>query len=217
MCGRFDLQLPAEKLGVIYGADLALIGAWRPRYNVAPTQTVPLLLETSSGRVFRLARFGLTPSWSSQPQRQIINLRAETMQHKPFFRQQLTTHRCIIPATGFFEWQTSADRTKTPFRFSPTDRETFSLAGIWEEQSNRTMTFAIVTGPPNELLQPIHNRMPLILDHRRLDVWLNPTTAPDEIFGMMTVFPADQMRVQQVSKDVNNPANDTSAVVAPIN
>jgi len=214
------MQIPAEKLGKIYQADIAHITDFEPRYNVAPAQKVPVLFGHADERMFELVRFGMTPKWWKQKSRQLINLRRDTLQEKPFFRRQLEHSRCILPVTGFFEWQAQKDGPKTPFRFAPQKNETFSLGCIWETDEidgEPVQSFAIITTAPNELIKPIHDRMPLIIEDDGLETWLNPDTELKDLLNIMSVYPKNKMRAYEVSRAINNPANDTPDVAEPAN
>ncbi|MFC1638751.1 SOS response-associated peptidase [Patescibacteria group bacterium] len=217
MCGRFDIQLPPERLGKLYQADIAAIEDYTPRYNVAPSQFVPALFG-DAGRTFDFARFGMRPKWLKLGSRDLINLRRETVSEKPFFRRLLESNRCVVPVTGFFEWQGRAGN-RVPYRFVPSDTETFPLACVWSTdlvQAKKLTTFAVLTGPPNEKMKPVHDRMPVILDPERLDAWLAPDTPLKEVEAALKVFPAGRMDSHRVSTQVNSPANDSPDVVAPL-
>jgi putative SOS response-associated peptidase YedK len=216
MCGRFDIQLPAEMLGKIYQADIANIEDFTPRFNVAPTQFAPIVFGDDE-RELDFARFGMHPDWFKQRNRDLINLRRESLIEKPFFRRQLKRNRCIVPVTGFFEWQRVGNR-KTPFRFHPAEDELFSLAGIWEIdlfRGQKTPSFAIVTGPPNSKMKHVHERMPVILNDDDVEGWLSPETSIEELIDMMGVLPDDEMEYHRVSTEVNSPQNDYPSLVEP--
>jgi len=216
MCGRFDIQLPAEMLGKIYQADISNIEDFMPRFNVAPTQFAPVLFSDGE-REFDFARFGMHPEWFKFRSRDLINLRKETLIEKPFFQSQLERNRCILPATGFYEWKQNGVR-KTPFRFRPTSDELFSLACIWEVDTyhgKKTPSFAIITGPPNGVMTPIHDRMPAILKDDDVSRWLDPDTSIQDLLKMMSPYPDSGMECYRVSPRLNNPQNDDPSLVEP--
>ncbi len=216
MCGRFDIQLPAEMLGRLYQADIGEIADFTPRFNVAPTQFAPVLFGDGA-REFQFARFGMHPEWFKQRGRDLINLRKETLLEKPFFRRQLERSRCILPASGFYEWQKTG-RTKTPFRFRPAEDEVFSLACVWEVDTyhgQKTASFAIITGPANAKMKPIHDRMPVILKDDSVAGWLDPAASLDSLVDMMGRYPESAMDGYRVSTRVNNPENDDPSLIEP--
>ncbi|HEY9656670.1 MAG TPA: SOS response-associated peptidase, partial [Crinalium sp.] len=183
MCGRFSLTQSANALAETF--QLETLPEWTPRYNVAPTQAVlAIAAAPAHSRQVRLFRWGLVPSWAKDLTigAKLINARAETVAEKPSFRVAFKQRRCLILADGFYEWHRIDRKTKQPYYFQLADRQPFAFAGLWERwQGDDTVveTCTILTTQANELLQPIHDRMPVILAPEEYDRWLDPTATPD--------------------------------------
>ena len=190
MCGRFTLRTPHTKLLERFGA------AVQPRYNVAPTQLVLIVRALGNERELVPMRFGL-----AGPQGQLINARSETAAKKPTFRDSYRERRCLVPADGFYEWQ-RIGKQKQPFFIAMKDQSGIAFAGLWQGDA-----FAILTTEANELLAPLHDRMPVILDPEDYDLWLDPTTRLDQLPALKP-YPADRMEAFPVNPRVNNAAND---------
>ncbi len=217
MCGRFALMTPTETLLEQFGVtqtslDLAQVG---PRYNVAPTQPVLAVRSTavSPHRELTFLRWGLVPSWAKEIRSgaPLINARAETVAEQPVFRAAFKRRRCLLPADGFYEWQKQPDG-KQPMYIEMMDKRPFALAGLWEiwhdSDGSRVESCTILTITPNELMAPIHNRMPVILDSADYDQWLNPGPRPEDDLHLLRPYPAEKMRAYPVSTWVNSPAHD---------
>jgi putative SOS response-associated peptidase YedK len=180
VCGRYRLsrrkQLVDEYFGCVSGEE-----DWNPRYNVAPTQSVPVIRQNSKEpvRELSLVRWGLIPSWATDPSvaARMINARSETANVKPAFRDALKSRRCLIPADGFYEWQRMG-KTKQPFCFEAAEGELFAFAGIWDRwrdsSGHAVETCSILTTTPNAVTPAVHDRMPVILDPDTYDLWLDP-------------------------------------------
>ncbi len=212
MCGRFTYLLEWEEL-----RQLMLLPApeppegYRTSYNLAPTQRAPVVRVGEDGaREAVMLRWGLAPHWMDDPGRGPINARLETAGEKPMFRSAMRRRRCIVPATGFFEWERRGDGSKRPWHFHPADGPAFALAGLWERH-DEFETFAILTTAPNEVVERVHNRMPVILPEELHEAWLSPEGEAPEIPG----FPADRMEAEAISRRVNSPRNDDPSVLAP--
>lgn len=220
MCGRFDLHEDPMTLARRYKADAEQVALWVPHYNVAPTANVPVLFGDGGEREFQFARWGLQPEWYVKkfgPHKQQINARAETLRDKPYYRKQMEERRCILPVTGYYEWQKSPSG-KLPYRFAPSDGGTFSLACIWEVDAvhgTDQVTFAIVTTTANALMRPVHDRMPVSLDDAGVTAWLDTGTPTAELVELMAAPMEGGMRAYRVSRDVNNPANDRPDLIEP--
>jgi putative SOS response-associated peptidase YedK len=212
MCGRFVNIEKFEKLAVNYSAKPFKGQEWHGSYNIAPTQMIPVIVEEPEGRELRLMKWGLVPFWAKDAKigNSMINARAETIKDKPGFRDSFKNKRCIIPAHGFFEWRklTSA---KEPYYFSPQEGM-FSLAGLWSAwvspENIELETCTIVTTDANKIVKPIHDRMPVILEHNSMATWLSPTTKPKELLEILLPCPDEQMKCFAVSKMVNSPKNN---------
>jgi len=222
MCGRYRLsrrkQLVAEYFDSPGDDD------WSPRYNVAPTQPVPVIRQhpKEPKRVFSLMRWGLIPSWakdiSGSPG--MINARSETAATKPAFRDPLRFRRCLIPADGFYEWRRTG-ATKQPFCFEINEGDLFAFAGLWDgwrDPSGQWLkSCSILTTTPNAVTAPIHDRMPVILKKDDYDLWLDPgMTSVEAIADLLKPFDANLMRSYAVTTRINHVANDDEICSAPI-
>lgn len=218
MCGRFALGIPPKRLEEYFGT--ANQPQYEPRWNVAPTQLVPVVLLEGDTRVFRMLQWGLVPFWAKDPaigSRQ-INARAETVPEKPAFRAAFRHRRCLIPAQGFYEWK-AAGKTREPYFIQRTDGAPLALAGLyehWEGDGRVIDSFAIITGNANELLAPIHERMPVIIAPEEFDLWLgqgHPGTA--ELLPLLLPYPARELAMRKVSDKVNSVRIDDPTLIAP--
>ncbi|MCZ6603891.1 MAG: SOS response-associated peptidase, partial [Alphaproteobacteria bacterium] len=198
MCGRYTLTTPSQAIVDLFALDPGPNLA--PRYNIAPTQAVfAVRLDPSGGREAAQLRWGLVPSWAKDPQigNRMINARAETVREKPSFRSAFKGRRCLIAADGFYEWQKQKPGTKggkQPYWITLADRGPFAFAGLWEHwtdgQGSKLETCTIVTCPANDLVAPIHPRMPVILGPQDHAQWLDPETAPDAAASLLRPYPA---------------------------
>ena len=221
MCGRFSLFSPGELIsrhfGVTIDHDLD------PRYNIAPTQPVAAvrLTQDSAAREFTYLTWGLIPSWAKDPKigSRMINARSETAAEKPSFRAAFKRRRCLIPATGFYEWQRLGER-KQPMFIHAADGNPFGLAGLWEiwhsPDGSVVHSCTILTTEPNELMAPIHNRMPVIIEPEDYSMWLDPGPSPQDALHLMRPYPAQMMEAYPVSTAVNNPRNENPQCIEPI-
>ncbi len=219
MCGRYAIpdtgDIPIRFTGVRIGIDI------KPRYNAAPSQDLPVVVNDGKTHV-ELMRWGLVPFWAKDTNisYKMINARAETLTVKPSFRKALIRQRCIVPAGGFFEWK-QIDREKVPYYIFLKDHSLFGFAGLYDvwhdKQGKELKSYTIITTEPNELLEPIHNRMPVILEKRDEKEWLNPDeTEADRLVKLLHPYPAKEMDAYPVSRLVNAPANDTKEVIEPV-
>ncbi|NOX63767.1 MAG: SOS response-associated peptidase [Chloroflexi bacterium] len=221
MCGRFALVASAQELADLFDLDDAPDPA--PRYNIAPTQPV-LAVRVSPEtreREFALFRWGLIPSWAKDPgmSARMINARAETAAEKPAFRAAFRRRRCLIPATGFYEWRKQPGG-KQPYFVTMQDDRPFAMAGLWEywlgADGSEVASCTILTTQPNELVESLHTRMPVILPKTAFDEWLDPATPPDILRHLLRPYPAEEMLAYPVSRLVNNPANDGPECIEPL-
>ncbi|MBZ5722743.1 MAG: SOS response-associated peptidase [Acidobacteriia bacterium] len=213
MCGRYRLSRRKEFLAEHFGADFADLD-WEPRYNIAPTQPVPVVRRDDRGMTFNvsLMRWGLIPSWAGDTSAPMINARCETAASKPSFREPLQRRRCLIPADGFYEWQRAA-KVKQPFCFEVGEGAIFAFAGLWDRWRDPNgqviESCTILTTTPNELLADVHDRMPVILAADSYDRWLDPTMQDAaSAVGLLKPFDSNLMRRYPVSTRVNLTAND---------
>jgi putative SOS response-associated peptidase YedK len=223
MCGRFTLNIAVDVLTGLFDMVAEPSPPPPPRYNIAPSQ--PLLLvragRAAGSREWAFALWGFIPAWSKDPlpSSGMINARSETAAQKPMFRAAMRRRRCLIPATGFYEWQKLGTR-KQPHLIRMADGSPFAFAGLWDHwigaDGSELETCAILTTEPNELMKPIHNRMPAILPKRDFEEWLDP--AQDNgarAAELLRPYPAGQMDAYPVHPVVNNPRNDSPECVAP--
>jgi putative SOS response-associated peptidase YedK len=223
MCGRYRLsrrkQVVEEYFDTASGEE-----DWTPRYNIAPTQPIPVIRQhpKEAVRELSLVRWGLIPSWAkdSSGAARMINARSETASTKPAFRDALKFRRCLIPADGFYEWQ-KAGRARQPYCFEVNAGELFAFAGLWEgwrDPSGKAVeTCSILTTTPNAVTTAIHDRMPVILDPDSYDLWLDPrmkdaSTAAE----MLKPYNARLMRCYPVSRRINSVAHDDEECSAPV-
>ena len=215
MCGRFTLTFSAEELAEAFELD-EVPASFPPRYNIAPSQPIAAVLKTIEHPVRHLSllRWGLIPSWSKDPAigNRLINARAETVAEKPSFRTAFKRRRCLIPASGFYEWQ-KQERGKQPFYFHLKRKQPFAFAGLWETWQD-IPTGTIITTEANQLSQPIHDRMPVILKPQDYEEWLEPNNQNiAELQSLLKPFLSEEMEIYPVSNQVNNPANDSSECI----
>ncbi|MGB2692258.1 MAG: SOS response-associated peptidase [Thermodesulfobacteriota bacterium] len=223
MCGRFVKKSSKEELRKRFGFNDPNPGVLlEPSYNIAPSQEQPILIVSEDRRILTMMKWGLVPYWSKDPKIgfKMINARSEGIEQKPSFKTPLKRKRCIIMADGFYEWQKSDKKTKTPFYFRLKSGEPFAMAGIWDlwKNGDQTLkTFTIITTTPNELMEPVHNRMPVILNERDETRWLDTEiTNPELVLPLLKPYPSDEMESYKVSSIVNSPKNDIRDCIAAI-
>ncbi|MGB5035813.1 MAG: SOS response-associated peptidase [Blastocatellia bacterium] len=220
MCGRFTLRHRTAAIAERFAVTLLDLDPVEPRYNIAPTQRV-LGISGEPERVATMYRWGLIPFWAKDASigSKLINARSETVAEKPSFRQALAKRRCLIPADGFYEWQ-KGPGGKTPMYIRYRDGRLFAFAGLWEtwrpEEGTPVSTCTVLTTEPNALMGPIHNRMPVILDPKDEAAWLDPETSPSVRLELLRPCAPDEMEAFPVSRRVNSPAVDESALIEPV-
>jgi putative SOS response-associated peptidase YedK len=199
MCGRFALAVEPEALARFVG--LASLPPLEPRYNIAPTQPVLTVLEEHGARVARPLRWGLTVPGVAAP---LINARAETVFDKPAFREAFATRRCLVPASGFYEWERGGGRR--PWLFRPPDAGLLALAALWEPAGPRgEATVCVLTTAANAAVAPVHDRMPVLLAPADFAAWLDPgPTDPARIAPLLEPAPADSIRAVALDGTVSN-------------
>lgn len=220
MCGRYSLTASLSELAQRFEFDSEPEG-FVPRYNVAPTQQV-LTVAGGDARKAGFMRWGLIPSWSKDgpSSRPLINARAETVAEKPSFRGPLKKQRCLVPADGFYEWQ-KVGNAKRPMRITMRSGEPFAFAGLWsvwvDPEGNRIPSCAIITTAANEVLKPIHHRMPVILVEEAEDIWLDTALDDrDALTQLLEPYPDDALEAYEVSRLVNSASNDVPEVTEPL-
>lgn len=223
MCGRFLLAVDPADLQDTF-PHFKFKNPINPRFNIAPSQPV-LVVPNDSTLYADHFLWGLIPAWAKDPSigSRMINARAETLAEKPSFRGPYKTHRCLILANGFYEWQEQPDRkTKVPYFIRLKNGKPFTFAGLWDEwhspDGSQIKSCAIITTNPNSLIAPIHNRMPVILPSSAYSNWLDPSSrSSNTLQDLLIPYPADEMIASPVSTYVNNPANSGSECIAGIN
>lgn len=221
MCGRFTLTTDPGQLQESF-PWLSIPNGITPRYNIAPTQPVAVVPNDGKNRL-DFFNWGLVPSWAKDPSigNKMINARAETLQEKPSFRSAFRRRRCLILADGFFEWRQDAGaKTKTPMYIRLKSEKPFALAGLWERwdspDGSKILSCTIITTEPNELMRPIHNRMPVILPESAYPAWMSPEEVDPAILQPLLVpFSAEAMLAYPISRLVNSPENDVPEVIRP--
>jgi len=220
MCGRFVLENSPEQLMKVY--KLSSLPDLSPRYNVAPSQQIAVVRQQNGGdRELVMMQWGLIPSWAKDPAigYKMINARSETAHEKPPFKQALRSRRCIVPVSGFYEWEKKG-KEKIPHYIHLRDGDIMSLAGIWETwkspEGERLETCTILTTVANSLLKPLHDRMPVVLHNEEFNLWFNRDV--DDINLLVELFhsyPSDRLEEYIVSKGVNSPSNDSPECIVP--
>ena len=215
MCGRYSLTTAPEAMRRLFNTTGPLANL-PPRYNVAPTQYAPVVRPSGggAGRELALLRWGLVPSWSQglTSSYRMINARAETVAQKPAFRAAFRARRCLVPASGFFEWLGGKGR-KQPYHIGLADGGAFAMAGLWERWARAGAkaidSFAIIVTDANALIRPIHDRMPVIIEPADYALWLEGgAEAAARARELLRPYPWDAMAAHPVSPRVNNPRND---------
>lgn len=183
MCGRYASARSVDDIAAAFGIQEDDVDAPpAPDWNVAPTKSVAVVLERDGRRVLTSARWGLVPSWASDPTigSRLINARLETIAEKPAFRDALAARRCLLPADGWYEWATRPDGSRQPYYLAPADSSPLAFAGLWEvwydAERRPLITTTIVTGPAPDDLRFVHDRAPVLLDAQRRIEWLDPTS-----------------------------------------
>lgn len=224
MCGRFTLRAPASVVAEQFG--LFELEPFTPRFNIAPTQPVAAVrLAAGDGEARRelvWLHWGLIPSWATDPKigARMINARSETAAEKPAFRAAMRRRRCLVVADGFYEWHREAGR-KQPYLISMKDERPFAFAGLWEHWQGPDGTLisscTLLTTGANELVAPIHDRMPVILGEEDYPRWLDPAVEqPGPLLPLLRPYPADRMAMHPVGTYVNSPTHDDPQCVARV-
>lgn len=223
MCGRFTLNNEIEELMEEFMFNL--VGEYTPRYNIAPSQNILTVINRNEKRVGGYTRWGLVPTWSKDIKigYKLLNARAETLVEKPSFKRAFKQTRCVIPASGFYEWK-KLDKEKQPYLFKMEDDKPFVFLGLydtWRNNNDNSLLYSstIITTTPNELTETVHDRMPVITqDNEIIDYWLDPKNENTEALKSLLIpYPAERMKAIRVSSIVNSPKNDVSECMEPIN
>jgi putative SOS response-associated peptidase YedK len=202
MCGRYGLFASGDELAEWF--KLAETPPFEPRYNIAPTQTVAVVRPAATGREFVFLQWGFLPPWARDATRTypIINVRVETAAEKPSFQSAFKSRRCLIPASGFYEWQKAGNRHKQPYFIRPKGGGLFAFAGLWEGE-----TCTILTTEANDLMRPLHERMPVIVGRDVEASWLESAA--------LAPYPSDLMEAYPVATWVNSPKHEGPRCAEP--
>ncbi|MFM8799097.1 MAG: SOS response-associated peptidase [Tagaea sp.] len=218
MCGRYSLTTPVEALRRLFGFEGPAPNL-QPRWNIAPTQSAPVIrLGGGGGREIKMLSWGLVPYWAEDAKLQshMINARGETVAEKPAFKQAFRQRRCLVPADGFYEWQTLGPKTKQPLLFKTADGAPFAFAGLWERwvppQGEVLETFTIVNTAANEMMAQFHDRVPIVLSPADYAAWLDPAV---DARALIKAPPSDRLTFRRVSTYVNSVKHDDPGCQEP--
>lgn len=225
MCGRYQLTIDREQLALVFDAEVR--AAHGPRFNIPPTSAVPVVRRDDEGeaprRIIDDLTWGLVPHWAKDRKigARMINARAETVADKPSFRSPFKRRRCLVPATGIYEWRREG-KSKVPHLIRVREAEVFAMAGIWSywrakdaaDDAAPLETFSILTCDPEGALGDLHHRMPVILHPDHWGVWLDPQSDRDTLLGLARATPAEVLEIYEVDKAVNSVRNQGPEVAA---
>ena len=221
MCGRFVLAAPPQEVRAHFSH--VETEEFPPRYNIAPTQPIATVRLFEGARHFVLVRWGLVPGWVKDPASfsLLVNARSETAAEKPSFRTAMRHRRCLVPASGYYEWRAGQDGRKQPYFIRPRAGGLVALAGLWEEwcdpDGGVIDTGALMTVPANAALSHIHDRMPLVIAPEHFDLWLDVKTArPKEVQALMKPAPDHLFEAVPVGRRVNGARDDDPGLIEPV-
>ncbi len=222
MCGRYTTAKPEKVFRKTFNLR-PNEGLFSSRYNIAPTQAAPVVTNTLTDDI-QLFTWGLIPHWAKDKSigNKLINARAETLEEKPSFRDAFRKRRCLVLADSFYEWaELKKGQGRVPQRISLQDESVFAFAGLWEkwmstETGQGIFSFTIITTAANELLKPIHDRMPVILTPDTAQIWLDMEQPPIKLQKLLEPFDSSAMKYYAVSTAVNSPRNDSPELIEPL-
>jgi putative SOS response-associated peptidase YedK len=221
MCGRYASTRGRQELIDFFGIDDDEGDELEPDFNVAPTKPVPVVL-TREARELHVARWGLVPFWAKDASigARLINARVETVHEKPAFRRAFAKRRCLVPADGYYEWQTSDSGAKQPFFIRPADGGVLVMAGlyeVWRRADERLLSCTVITTEATGDVGRIHDRMPMLVEPGRFAAWLDPSlTGPDEARSLLRPATPGRLRSHEVSTAVNKVRNNGPELVKPL-
>lgn len=224
MCGRYAIYITKEEIETYFDVESDKEDLFNPNYNVAPGSFNPVVIEPKPSLYgVELLRWGLVPKWTDDPNigYKMINARSETLTEKPSFKNSFKRRRCLIPANGFYEWQ-KIGGIKFPYYIQPLETDLFAFAGLYEKWNDKTTgeplwTYTIITTTANDHLQPLHERMPVILEKPHFNEWLNPLNSDtDKLQRLLKPYPSEKIRLFRVSQDVNATKNNNSSLIQPV-
>ena len=218
MCGRFALKSPPAKLVERFGLDEC--ADFAPHYNIPPGTDIPVIRQSPEGkRVLHLLRWGLVPHWAKDPSigNKLSNARGESVAEKPSFRDAFRRRRCLIPADGFYEWKTEG-KVKQPYFISLKSGEPLAMGGLWESwrrpDGELLRTACIITTGPNDVMRPIHDRMPVILRAEDWQAWLEAPV--EDIQPLVCPYEADAMQAWPVDRRVSRTVDDDAGLIESV-
>jgi putative SOS response-associated peptidase YedK len=217
MCGRYTLTAEAETLQRAF--QLETVEGYTPRYNIAPTQHVPIITHEQR-RALTWVRWGLIPSWAKDPSigATLINARAETLDEKPSFRESFRRRRCLIPADGFYEWAKAGAQKRPHYIYRP-GRALFAFAGLWDAWKNPqgewVRSCTIVTTDPNDLIRPLHHRMAVMFTPEQADAWLDEQASLQALHSLLRAYPSHDLALHEVGPQVNSAQAEGPQLIEP--
>lgn len=219
MCGRYLITSTPEAMRTLF--KYREQPNFPPRYNVAPTQPIPIVRLYEGERQFALVRWGLIPAWVKDPKTfsLILQARSDSVVDKPSFRNAMKRRRCLIPADGFYEWN-EATNPRRPYIVRPRDGKPVAFAGLWEAwtgpNGEEMETAAVITCEANRMLAPIHHRMPVVISPEAFDFWLDPKVDAQTAAALLVPAPENLFEAWEISRDVNRVTNDHPGLLEPV-
>jgi putative SOS response-associated peptidase YedK len=227
MCGRYGRRADKQRIAEwmqTHNTDVFDDSYLAPSYNVAPQSLQPVvrLDSETGGRELSIMRWGLIPFWSkdSKIAYSTINAKAETITTRPTYREAIKRRRCLVPADWFYEWKKMDAKTKQPYAIALNDGSLFAFAALWDTWKDKATgqainTYTVITTDPNQLMEPLHNRMPVILQRRDYDRWLAPGDPSQLPVDLLRPFPAEEMKAWKVGSAVGNVRNNSPELIVP--
>jgi putative SOS response-associated peptidase YedK len=229
VCGRYSLSTPLDELVECFDVGEVLLEDPRPRFNIAPSERAPVVVQGTAGRRLGDLRWGLVPAWAKDPYvaSRMINARSESVATRPAFRDAFQRRRCLVPADGFYEWMSveratgsRGRRGKIPYWIHRPDRRPFALAGIWERwwapDGTVLASFAILTTDANERLRPLHDRMPVVIPPTEHGLWLDRDADLAEVAALLLPLPDEELEAWPVTPRVSSPGFDDPSCLEPL-
>jgi putative SOS response-associated peptidase YedK len=215
MCGRTSLFIPQPVLEDRFDAELVADGGYEPRYNISPGQPLHVIPNDATDEIDSF-HWGFLPAWADDLSDGFINARSETAAEKQAFRDAWEQRTCLVLSSGFYEWQETGG-PKQPYRIYREDDPAFAMAGIWQKsmiKGETVQSVAILTTEPNDLMEPIHDRMPVVLPRSAENEWL--TADADEREALCEPYPGDDLTADEISKKVNDPSTEDASIIEPL-
>ncbi|MFC4360263.1 SOS response-associated peptidase [Halobium salinum] len=213
MCGRNSLFVSQGDLETRFDAEVVADGGYTPRYNIAPGDDLEVITNEADDEIDQY-HWGLIPFWADEPEEGIINARSETADKKRVFKRAWESRPCLVLSSGFYEWKSANGGPKQPYRIHRENGPAFAMAGLWDVWEGEADTIAcvtILTTEPNDLMEPIHNRMPVVLPENVESEWLS--AGPDARKELCQPYPEHDLAAYEISTRVNNPGNDDPTVI----